>query len=404
MERKIVVEELHVEPIEELKIEIVERKGKGHPDYIADASCEAVSKALCDYYRKEFGCILHHNVDKGLVIGGRAHPVFGGGEVDEPIVIMVAGRAITEITEEGKVIPIPAGSISVKAIRDVLKQTFRFLDVDSHVIIQPVIRRGSTDLVRVFELGEKMPLANDTSFGVCFAPLTETEKLTLETELFLNSPKLKKSLPEVGEDVKTLAVRDGKKIDLTVSVAMISALIPDLSHYLSVKEEVCERVADLAAKITSIPVDVHVNTADRPEEGIVYITVTGTSAEAGDDGNTGRSNRVHGLITPCRQMSLEAVAGKNPVNHVGKVYNVVAKLIADRTYEEVKGIREVYVKVLSQIGRPIDKPLVTSIQVLSDGSRSFKNIKLEAISIAEEELANIKKVTDLVLEGKIVLF
>jgi len=402
--RAISVEELNQKSIEDRGIEIVERKGRGHPDYMADGAAEAVSRALCKYYKDKFNIILHHNVDKGLVVGGRAHPVFGGGEVDEPISVIIAGRAITDVFRGGKLTPVPVGSLAIEAIRAFLKNNFRFLDVDSHVITQSMIRQGSVDLVKVFEAGKKMPLANDTSFGVCFAPLSETERLVLETEQYLNSPKVKRTLPEVGEDIKVMGLRHNDKIRLTVSSPMISSLTPDLSHYLSIKEEVKNRVADLAAKKTDRQVEVAVNTADKPERGVVYITVTGTSAEMGDDGNTGRGNRIHGLITPCRPMSLEATAGKNPINHVGKIYNVLAKLIADNVYNEVKGIKEAYVKVLSQIGKPIDSPAATDIQVILEPGYSVKNVKSEIYALADEEISNVRRITDLILKDKVLLF
>jgi S-adenosylmethionine synthetase len=402
--RAITVQQLAQRTIEELDVELVERKGRGHPDYIADGSSEAVSRALCKYYLKEFNVILHHNVDKGLVFGGKAHPIFGGGQVDEPIQIIVAGRAVTEVLKDGEIIPIPIGSLSLRAIRDFLKKTFRFLNVDCDVIIQYMIRQGSVDLVKTFEFGKDKPLANDTSFGVCFAPLSQTERLVLETELYLNSPKIKKELPEVGEDIKVMGLRKSKQIDLTVAAAIISSLTPDLDHYLSVKEEIKNRVADLATKITDKPVNVYVNSADKPEKGVIYLTVTGTSAEHGDDGNTGRGNRVTGLITPCRPMSLEATAGKNPVSHVGKIYNVLATRIANRIYEETKGIREVYVKVLSRIGNPIDQPAVADVELILEPGYSLTNVEPEVKSIADDELANVQRITDLVIKEKVRLF
>lgn len=404
MGRVISVEELTQRPVEATDVEIVERKGRGHPDYISDGSSEAVSRALCKYYRREFGIILHHNVDKGLVVGGRSHPFFGGGEVDEPIYVIVAGRATTHVSKDGESISVPIGSLSLGAIRDYLRETFRFLDVDRHVIVDYKIREGSTDLVKTFQAGKQMPLANDSSFGVCFAPLTQTEKLVLETELHLNSPRLKKELPEVGEDIKVAGLRRKKKIDLTIAAAIISSLTPDLDHYLNVKEEIKNRVADLAAKMTSYPVNVYVNTADDPKAGRVYLTVTGTSAEHGDDGNTGRGNRVHGLITPCRPMSLEATAGKNPVNHVGKIYNVLAKLIAYRVYGEVKGIEEVYVKILSQIGMPIDEPMVTGVQCVFEGGATLSRAESEIEGIVNEQLNDIRQITDMVVDGRTTLF
>jgi len=402
--RNIVVEVLDQKPVSMRSIEIVERKGLGHPDYLIDGACEAVSRALSRYYLNEFGVILHHNVDKGLLVGGKATVWFGGGRVEEPIHIIIAGRAITSVTSSSDVKYVPVGKIVLSSVREFLSSSLRFLDVNSDVIIDYKIRPGSTDLVSVFNLEREIPLANDTSFGVSFAPLTQLEKLVLETERYLNSKDIRKSLPEVGEDVKVMGLRIGGKIELTVAAAMVSRLVPDLSHYLSVKEEVKRRIEDLASKITDIPVEVTVNGADKPSRGIVYLTITGTSAEAGDDGNTGRGNRVHGLITPSRYMSLEATAGKNPVNHVGKLYNVLADIIANKIYREVGGIEEVYVKLLSRIGTPIDKPLIANIQFIPDNTRPRGNIESEIYGIVESEFNNIRKLTEMILNGKCNLF
>jgi len=405
MIKNIYIEQLHQKPIEERSNEIVERKGLGHPDYIADSAAESVSIALSKYYLKEFGMILHHNVDKGLVVGGRSTPKFGGGKVDEPIYIIVAGRAVNEIIKDNKITRIPVGYLTVNAIREFIKQNFRYLDPDRHILIDYKIRPGSIDLQKLFEEGEKMPLSNDTSFGVCYAPLSETEQLVYKTEKLLNSKEMKKKLPEVGEDIKVMALRNNNQIELTIAAAMISELIEDTDHYLSVKEEVKKEIEHLASRITELPVTIKVNNADKPEKGVLYLTVTGTSAESGDDGNTGRGNRIHGLITPCRPMSMEATGGKNPVNHIGKIYNVLAKIIANKISKEVKGIKEVYVKILGQIGTPIDQPINTNIEtILQPEYKLTENIKSEIMSIATEEITNIKNITDLILQRKVELF
>jgi len=86
--------------IEEQDVEIVERKGIGHPDTICDNISEKFSIELSKYYYENFGRIFHHNVDKAVLIGGKAIPKFGGGEVLEPIEIKVVGRAILEIKDK----------------------------------------------------------------------------------------------------------------------------------------------------------------------------------------------------------------------------------------------------------------------------------------------------------------
>jgi len=401
-----IVERLETPPITRKNVEFVERKGLGHPDYIADAIAESVSRALCREYLKRFGEVLHHNVDKVLVVGGQSRPKFGGGEILAPIYVLVAGRATTEVkTESGAIETVPLGPIVLEASKEWIRSNFRFLDPEKHVVIDYRIGKGSADLVNIFERKKEYPGANDTSLGVGFAPLSDTERLVLEVERYLNSPKVKSELPMVGEDVKVMAVRMGSKVELTVAVAFVSKFIADRGEYLNAKEEVKRRVEDLAAKTTDKEVVVHVNTGDDPsavDESGYYLVVTGTSAEHGDDGATGRGNRVNGLITPMRPMSMEATAGKNPVSHVGKLYNAVAYRAAVKIVEET-GVEEAYVKLLSQIGRPINDPLVAYVGVVADES-SFAKAKGEIEGIIREQLDNITKLLPEFVEGKILIF
>lgn len=405
--RNIKVESISWTPVEEQSVELVERKGIGHPDFIADAASELSSAALSKYYLERYGHILHHNLDKVLLVGGQSSPRFGGGEMLHPIYIIVSGRATEYVfLEDGSVERIPIGTLIISAIKKWIKKNIRFLDPDRHVVIDYMVRSGSLDLVGVYELGKQtVPLANDTSFGVSFAPLSVLENLVLKTEMYLNSKEFKEQLPEVGEDIKVMGLRTDKKIRLTIAAAMISSLVPDMDHYLSVKEDVLNKVYDLAVKLApDYDIEVYLNTADKPDKGIAYITVTGTSAEHGDDGMTGRGNRANGLITPLRPMSLEATAGKNPVSHVGKLYNVLAMRIANRIAKEVPKVKEVYVEILSKIGEPIDQPQIAVAKILPDDQASFSAIKSDAESIIDEELENITQLTKIIINGEAMLF
>ncbi|MEM3758111.1 MAG: methionine adenosyltransferase [Saccharolobus sp.] len=391
--------------IEKLQVELVERKGLGHPDYIADSIAEEASRKLSLYYLKKYGVILHHNLDKTLVVGGQASPKFKGGDVLQPIYIIVAGRATTEVKTQGGTEQIPVGTIVIESAKEWIKNNFRYLDPERHVIVDYKIGKGSADLVGLFDAGKTVPLSNDTSFGVGFSPLTKLERLVYETERHLNSRQLKAKLPEVGEDIKVMGLRRDKEVDLTIAMATISELIEDLDHYISVKEQVKNEILDLASKIApDYNVRVHVNTGDKLEKGIVYLTVTGTSAEHGDDGMTGRGNRGTGLITPMRPMSLEATAGKNPVNHVGKLYNALAGLISKKIFEDVKDIKNIQVEILGQIGRPIDDPLVTNIDVVTNTGILKDDTKNEIYGIVDELLSSFNKLTEMILEGKVMLF
>ncbi len=398
MNKNIIVEKSHRPPAEEHNIEIVERKGKGHPDTLADGISEAVSQALSKEYLDRFDNILHHNTDKVLIVGGSAEPEFGGGKVDDSVYVVVAGRGTGKVGDE----EVPINKISTEAARDFLDDSVRFLDMENHVDIESRIGSGSVDLKGIFE-SQGVPPANDTSIGVGYAPLSETEKLGLETEGFLNSEELKDDYPVVGEDVKVMVQREDSEIDLTVAIAMVSSFLDDLDHYLSLKEEISEKICDMASKVTDKTVNVNVNTADDPEEGIVYQTVTGTSAEQGDDGMTGRGNRVNGLITFDRPMSLEAAAGKNPVNHVGKLYNVMSEEIAE-DISDLDGVKEVFVRTLSQIGAPIDQPKVLNVRIVPEEGFSAEDFESSAEGIAKEHLNKIKDISNRIVEGKVRVY
>jgi len=107
----IVVSEMTFDKVSLQEAEIVERKGIGHPDTICDSLAEELSVELSKLYIKELGAIMHHNVDKALLVGGRAHSKFGGGEVVSPIEIFLVGRALREI--DGKEFPVDELAIEV---------------------------------------------------------------------------------------------------------------------------------------------------------------------------------------------------------------------------------------------------------------------------------------------------
>jgi S-adenosylmethionine synthetase len=398
---------LHVERLSDcvadLEVELVERKGIGHPDSMIDGACEAVSIALSKYYLDNFGVIFHHNVDKGLLVGGRSDAVFGGGRVIDPIYILVAGRATARVKIRGREQEVPVERLSKDAIDGYLRSTMRFLDPKKHVRLETMIREGSPDLISVFLRKKEMPVANDTSVGVGFAPLSATERAVFDIEQLLNAPRFKKKYPEVGEDVKVMGMRVKDKLNITVAAAMVSGQVPDASHYASVVGDVRNAVEDLLSK-APYETSLRLNSGDDPRKGSYYLTVTGTSAEQGDDGNTGRGNRVNGLISPMRQYSMEATAGKNPVNHTGKLFNAVAILTADKIAKEVKGVREAYVRILSRIGSPIDQPQIASAAVVLEKGRSLSQVEPEIRSILDDSLAGIRDVTTLILDQKIVLF
>ncbi|MEM0096946.1 MAG: methionine adenosyltransferase [Conexivisphaerales archaeon] len=382
----------------EPSVEFVERKGKGHPDTVCDNLSEKLSVALSNYYIKKTGKILHHNVDKAILVGGQSRAWFGGGEVLEPIYIMLVGRAISRLGDE----VVPIGTMALKVVKDELRKTFRYLDPESHVVVDYRIKQGSVDLVGNFNSENEIPLSNDTSFGVGFYPFTDTERLVLEAENYLNSERGKSEFPSVGEDIKVMGFRNEKKVTLTVAAAMISSLLKDSREYLEIKDQVIGKLSELASKVTELDVQIKLNNADNASKGIYYLTVTGTSAESGDDGQVGRGNRANGLITPLRPMTLEATAGKNPISHTGKLYTILSQRIAQKVVEENKKISSASVYMLSQIGKPITDPQSVYVEAVSD--MSTEAVKEYSQSIVKEVLEKAPQTWQDILEGRVQLY
>ncbi len=386
-------------PMSRQSTEYVERKGRGHPDTICDSVMESVSVALSGAYLETAGRVLHFNVDKGLLVAGQTEPKFGGGKVLAPMRLFVGDRATDAF--EGKKIPV--NDIVVAAARGWFQTHLRHVKPDEHLVVHDELRPGSAELVGIF--GRDTITANDTSVGVGFAPLSESEHLVLSAEHFLNSESFKHDFPETGEDVKVMGVRHGRKLHLTVAIAFIDHFIWEKETYLHRKSAAKEALhAYLQSKLHNLhAIELEINTLDDPSRGQdgLYLTVLGTSAENGDGGQVGRGNRVNGLISFSRPMTLEAAAGKNPVSHVGKIYNLLAHQMADRIYHSSDAMEEVYVWLCSRIGRPLDKPWSTSIQLALSPDATLGDVQQQAIEIVQQELAAVEAFTKRLTRGEL---
>jgi S-adenosylmethionine synthetase len=365
--------------------EIVERKGIGHPDTICDAIAEEFSLALVRFYRERFGLILHHNVDKVLLRGGASRAAFGGGRVLRPIEIYLAGRA----TFAYKGVRVPVEDLAVQSARAWLARHVPDLDPVRHVRIRCLARPGSADLVDLFERAHKSGiwLANDSSIGVGFAPLSAIEAAVLSVDRTLGGAM--RSAPAAGPDIKILAVGNGASASFTVSCAFVGARVRDLADYLRQKRALAARIAAAVRRAGVEPAGVAVNGADHPDSGSIFLTATGTSAEAGDDGEAGRGNRVSGLITPGRPMTMEAAAGKNPVSHVGKLYNVAAQAIAQRLVRERSEIADAECWLASRIGAPVTAPQSVLLRLRMTRGGPSRAAARAANDIVREELERL---------------
>lgn len=399
--RNLIVEELKQTPITEQKIEIIERKGIGHPDTICDLIMNQISINLSQEYIKKVGVILHHNIDKGLLAAGEAEFKFGGGTIKKPMLLIIGDRATYTINKE----EIPVNEIAVDTAKKWIKENLRFVDPENNMKYQVELKQVGEELADIFKRGEEVLGAGDTSAAVGYAPLTPTEKTVLNTEKFLNSKDFKKEFPETGEDIKVMGFRTNSNLDLTIAIPFVDHFIDSEATYFKRKEEVIQAIKNF---LTSNNKDfknfnIDVNTLDQVGRGTggVYLSVIGTSAEATDSGQVGRGNRPNGVISLNRFASEEAAAGKNPVSHVGKIYNVLSFRIANEIYNKVSGLKEVYVWLLSQIGRPINDPKIAAAQVVLDKGNSLETIKKEIQEILDKELENINSFCMDLAKGKI---
>lgn len=383
-------------------IEVVERKGIGHPDTICDSIMNEVSVNLSKEYIEKTGTILHHNIDKSLLAAGEVETRFGGGIVKKPMKLIFGDRATYKIGS----VDVQVDEIAINTAKEWFKKNMRFVDPDKHVKYQIEIQPGSSALTDIFRRGGKVLEANDTSAAVGWAPLTRTEKAVLSMEKYLNSAEFKKMFPETGEDIKVMGLRKGNELELTISIAFVDHLVESEKHYFRRKDEVLEEIIRFAKENNDFDkITVQLNTLDAPGRGVdgVYLTVLGTSADGADSGQVGRGNRVNGVISLNRPQCSEAAAGKNPVSHVGKIYNLLTHKIANEINQQIPETREVYVWMVSKIGRPIDQPTLTAIQLIPEPNAIFNDIKKKAEEIVEYELDNIDKFCMELAYGKITV-
>ncbi|MEU6889914.1 methionine adenosyltransferase [Streptomyces viridosporus] len=394
-------------------VEVVERKGAGHPDTLADGVAEAISRAYSRYCLEEFGAILHHNTDKTSLLGGAADVRFGHGELTAPIQVLVNGRITAALGDR----PIPVADIVTTAVRDYLASALPLLDVNRWVDVRPRLTQASSpgaisdpgaaqreaSRQRWFaprtldDLAERHRMfSNDTSAGVAYWPLGIAEQLALGIEEQLTSEAFRTEHPCYGTDIKLMVVRHGPRVQLTACVPQIARETPDLDTYIARRTRARNLITHLASTIApEHHVTVAINTRDDDTRPELYLTATGSSIESGDEGVVGRGNRAGGLISMLRPWSAEGVSGKNPVYHVGKLYNLAAAETARRLYEET-GL-DCAVVLVSQSGRDLADPWQAIVQ--TSGPRPLG--KAGVRRVIAEVMADLGTLREQLLDGKL---
>ncbi|MGW0521467.1 methionine adenosyltransferase [Crossiella sp. NPDC003009] len=386
--------------VEDLPYELVERKGVGHPDTMCDAMAERMSRYYSQHCLKEFGGVAHHWFDKVTLYGGGADIDYGRGEITAPYRVMVFGKGAYRVGST----EIPVQDIMFRAASDVLSQVTTGFDPAKHLVVELGIvdHHGSgrgvsryqpqsiEDLVKVRSGGL---VSNDTNLLHGFAPLSRLENLVQGLEHLINGSDFKQRHPDSGWDVKVFGSRRGDKFSLVVNMPFLAAHIESMDQYWARKAVIQQELNEFIQGLGIADYELLMNATDR--NGRPYLTALGSVADTGDVGVVGRGNRVNGLITPMRPMSIEAPAGKNPLDHTGKIYNVMAMRLAQQVHEKCGGATQVHIFTSKEA------PLESPDEVVVTAPDPDEAV---VAALVEEAIANTGELTVELIEKGITLW
>lgn len=398
MSAEIFLEPIRSMPTFKKRFEIVERKGIGHPDTICDLVMNQVSIELSKMYLKETGAIQHHNMDKSLLVAGQSENKFGGGKITKPMKLVIGDRATFEVKGQ----KLPVEDVTISTAKKWFDNNLRFVK-EEHVEYQLEVGTSSHELRSIFE-NPKSFVANDTSALVGYAPFTKTESSVLETEEYINSQNFKKEFPESGEDVKVMGFRNDNTLDLTIAMAFVDSHVDSENHYFKRKQDMLQSISEFHRKRGDFDeVKITMNNLDTKNKGIegLYLTVLGTSADNADSGEVGRGNMANRVISLTRPAGSEATAGKNPVSHIGKIYNALSFKLAEEIQKAVPDLEEVLVWMYNVIGKPVNEPKAIIIQPILDKELDLAKFESVIKEIVEQNLNKMDEFCMQLASGKI---
>lgn len=396
--------------------EVVETKGKGHPDNICDTLAEKISANYSNYCIENYGFILRHMVDKLTILGGGSKVSFGNGEMKEPIRVLINGRFTDRYKDER----IDYMSIVYKTIKDYFKELFPLLDTDKFLKIVdnthhnegPGVVYQKNDSTknereRFFEVVDEKDIkrhnnflrCNDTSTTVSYFPMSNLEMVVLSIEQTLNSNKYKEKNPWVGSDIKVMGIRRNNDIEITSCVPLIANYVVDLDDYVDKINNIKNDILKIVRKtFKDSEINISLNTRDNYETNDLYLTAIGSAVESGDEGAVGRGNRSRGVIPFSRSFSMEAPCGKNPVYHTGKLFTAIGDTISEEIYKKY-GIENV-VYCTSKMGDKIIEPWNVSVELHDEVSDAIKN---EIEKLILNTIKNHSKITNKIIKRSIKL-
>lgn len=364
--------------ISEMPYEFVERKGVGHPDTICDAIAEKASILYSKYFLEKYGRVAHHWFDKVMLIGGASIIEFGKGRIVKPYKVIFAGKCAKKYENEY----IPLYEILRQATIDVLSKCLTGFKASNHVIVidETVDYHGAgrhnnryqpKDIDDLIDINNMQLTSNDCNLLSSYAPYSTLERIVLFTERLINGTEFKNKFPEIGWDVKLVGYRNIDKYYLLINIPFIASLVKNSNEYFKIKNRAVEEIKNCLRMNFDVEIELNVNPQDL--KGNYYLTVLGSVADTGDVGVVGRGNRINGLITPMRTMSIEAPAGKNPLDHTGKLYGVLARMIAQEVYKAIGKENEVHIFTAKEAS--LDNPEHVSIHIFEwDDNEEEKEI------------------------------
>ena len=375
-----------------LDFEIVERKGIGHPDTLCDAIAERASRYYSQYFLKKYNRLAHHWFDKVMLLVGQSIIEYGHGEIVQPYTIIYAGKAVVSVGNEA----VPLSEILTKAASDVLSETLVNFNPKKDLKVEVRLsnyvgpgqkkdRYNPSDVSELFSPDNKKRVSNDCNVCSGYAPLSTLETLVKSVEGYLVSDSYREQYQDTGFDVKIVGIRKEGKISLFVNIPFIADKISSREYYL---KRVSDLKTDVESFINGINCNVEIVINPEKDTGRSYLTVTGSVADTGDVGVVGRGNRLNGLITPMRPMSIEASSGKNPIDHTGKLYGVASQEIANKIWEKTGIESQVHLVTFKEY--PVSKPESILVYVHENIDNTSKN-KIE--EIVKACLENIPQIT-----------
>lgn len=392
-------------PLKSNSYEMVERKGVGHPDTICDAIAERASALYSQYFLNKFGKLAHHWFDKVMLIGGESLITYGKGVLTSPYKVIFAGKCVKKFMGED----VPVIEIFTKASNEVLSSVLMGFDcqkdllvLDETVDYQGSSRKGGryrpqsiNDLVDPEDTNR---VSNDCNLVCAYAPLSVLEDIVQQVEKAMTIGNLKKEFPMLGTDIKIVGFCENGKYKLLVNAPFLASQIFSYEQYVQISNKLIESISEFIRNKYQLACEIEFNPSDR--ENKPYLTSLGSAADTGDVGVVGRGNRINGLITLKRCMSIEAPAGKNPIDHTGKLYAIAARRMADLVYEKT-GI-PVEVSIYVSKSTPIKKPneVVINLQTTNVTNKEKKLVEL----IVNSQLDNICSITLELIQKGIVLW